>query len=64
MHSYNVVGLLNKEIILILRDGSNLPIDATILNVCDPFVWVRYKVEPDTVRVVPIHMIYCIKVKE
>ena len=64
MEKYFTVSLLNKEIILILRDGSNLPIDATILNICDPFVWVRYKVEPDTVRVVPIHMIYCIKVKE
>lgn len=64
MNKYNTSNLLNKETALILRDGSNQKIDATILNICEPLVWVKYKCEPDTVRVIPIDMIYCIKLKD
>jgi len=64
MNNYNVVNLLNKEVSLVLTESNNFPIAATILNISEPFVWVRYRDKPETVRVIPIDKIYYIRFKD
>ena len=61
---YSNCNLLNKEVVIIHGDVTNRAVDATILSICEPFIWIKYKLEPDAVQVIPIDAIASIKIKD